>query len=57
MQHDCQVEESDVSGKQPHQHLIPESQEDLSLSSDSTSAQKNRKMNMSNQFLGCKTKL
>lgn len=54
MQHDCQAEESDVSGKQPHQHLTPESQ---SLSSDSTSAQKNLKMNMSNQFLGSKIKL
>lgn len=56
MQHDCQAEESDISGKQYHQHLTPESQEDPSLSSDSTSAQKNHKMNTSNQFLGCKTK-
>lgn len=45
----CQMEESDISGKQSHQHLAPESQEDLSPNPDSSLAQKNQKLNLNNQ--------
>lgn len=43
------MEESDISGKQSHQHLAPESQEDLSPNPDTALAQKSRKLNLNSQ--------